>query len=697
MVTRLCKVSQNLCFHEIVSADKPVIVFCTPQTFWKIIGHSKNLSYLPIAHPMKTTSIVVLLASSVLLTGISAVITRYAVQDSRDRVNWVFHTYEVINRASDILSTLKNIESNQRRYMLTGSVGPLKDIEAGHRTLLQLIDSLQHKVADNPQQTWLLKKKLVPAITRKLDHIYTVSTIYKHSTKNDALFLKEQNEEKALTDSIETWQALFIEHEKNLLTDRLLQVATTHKRQNVIRYTSFSLIALASVLALITILQKEKKNTQLISAMNNVNETLEKKVKQRTYELQKQFNVTEELNEELQQNMEELESFYEALQIRNIKAEDALAEVQDLYNNAPCGYHSLAPDGTILRMNETELNWLGYTSEEVLGKMHVTAILVPDEHQSYYNDFNSFKEHGFIHNKEHTFLRKDGSTFPILLNATAIYDEQGEYVMSRGTVIDISERKEAEEQLREFNKKLMHFNEEKNNFLAVAAHDLKSPINNIIGLTSLINMSKQDLPGDIQEYIRHIQRSCSNMQSLIINLLDINKIEQGSMELKPELINISSFMRQHIHGFREHSTAKNITLTLEDHQAVNTFITTDLSALQRILDNLLSNAIKFSPKNKNVTLRVQQDLAMLRIEVEDQGPGIPPEEIGLLFRKFKRLSARPTDGESSTGLGLSIVKQLVQVLKGKISVESKVGKGTTFVVELPLIYIESDRVPQPVI
>ena len=650
-----------------------------------------------MAHPMKTTSIVVLLASSVLLAGISAIITHYAVRDSTDRVDWVYHTYRVINNASEVLSTLKSMESDQRGYMLTGNVAYLHMAETSHRTLLQSIDSLQHKVADNSQQTWLLKEKLIPAITRKLNHIYTVSSANKRPDKNSALLIQQQTEEQALTDSIASWHSLFIEHEKRLLATRLQQVAAVHQRQIMIRYTSFSLIALISVLALITILQKERKNKELIAELNNVNNSLEKKVRQRTYELQKQFNITEELNEELRQNMEELESFYEALQIRNIKAEDALAEVQDLYNNAPCGYHSLAIDGTILRMNETELSWLGYTADELLGKMKVTAIMIPEEHQSYKDDFATFKEHGFIHNKEHTFLRKDGTTFPILLSATAIYDQQGNYVMSRGTVIDITERKVTEQKLLDYNRKLMHFNEEKNNFLAIAAHDLKSPINNIIGLTSLINISHHVLPADIQEYIRHIQRSCYNMQTLITNLLDINKIEQGSMELKPELVNISTFVRQHIRAFKEHTTVKNITIALEDHEAADTCITTDLSALQRILDNLLSNAIKFSPRNKNVTLRIQQNQTYLNIAVEDEGPGIPPEEISLLFRKFKRLSARPTDGESSTGLGLSIVKELVQALNGKISVESRVGKGTIFLVELPLQYVESDPVTQSVL
>jgi PAS domain S-box-containing protein len=632
---------------------------------------------------MKTNSIITLLVSSVILTGISAAITHYAIRDSRDRVEWVFHTYKVIDQSDILLTLLKDTESNQRSYLITGDSGYVLNFHKSRDQLRVTSDSLLHLVADNPHQVSLLNDKLLPLIRRKLYYIESAIDHYNVYGQDSAFAFIKTGGGKALMDSIEQYEATFNDREKVLLSNRLEQVNTTHTRQITIRYASFILIAFASILALFTIVQKQQKNEQLITELNTANTSLEKKVEQRTTELRRQFDVTEELNGKLQENMEELEMFYETLQVKSIKTESALQEIEDLYNNAPCGYHSLAPDGIIMRMNQTELRWLGYTVDEVLGKMHVTSILLPTEHDSYYNDFEAFKREGFIHNKEHTFVRKDGSTFPVLLNATAIYNELGDYIMSRGTVIDITERKVYEQQLMEANKKLTRFNTDKDNFLSVAAHDLKSPVNNILGLISLVNMQRGNLSADQAEYILHIQHLCSNMQNLIGNLLDIGKIEGGIMELKYEPVNITQFMKEHIENFKDHAATKNISLVLED-DTPHACISTDPSALQRISENLISNALKFSPPHTSVIVRIQQNSHYLKIEVQDHGLGIPSTEMKLLFRKFQRLSTRPTGGEGSSGLGLSIVKELVNALNGKISVESEVNKGTTFSVELPI-------------
>lgn len=632
---------------------------------------------------MKTNSIITLLVSSVILTGVSAAITHYAIRDSRNRVEWVFHTYEVIDHATLLLTHLRDAESNQRSYLITGDSSYLLNFRASRTLLSETADTIVTLVSDNAQQVSLLHNKLMPAITRRVYYIDDAINQYHLYGRDSAFALIKKGPGKVLMDSIQLYSATFSNREKELLANRLEQVTLTHNRQIIIRYGSFILIAFVSILALFTIVQKQERNKELIKELNIVNTSLEKKVEQRTVELKRQSDVAEELNQKLQENMEELEMFYETLQVKSIKTESALQEIEDLYNNAPCGYHSLASDGTIMRMNQTELKWLGYSLDEVLGKMHVTSILVPEEHTSYYNDFEAFKREGFIHNKEHTFVRKDGSTFPVLLNATAIYNELGEYIMSRGTVIDITERKVYERQLMEVNKKLTRFNTDKDNFLNVAAHDLKSPVNNILGLISLINMQKGNISPEQAEYILHIQHLCSNMQNLIGNLLDIGKIEGGVMEFKPEAVNVSEFMKEHLDDFKEHAATKHISLILEDHTP-NSCVVTDRSALQRISENLISNALKFSPPHTRVIIRIEQTNHHLKMEVQDHGQGIQPDEINLLFRKFQKLSTRPTGGEGSSGLGLSIVKELVTALNGKISVTSEVNKGTTFSVELPL-------------
>jgi PAS domain S-box-containing protein len=130
------------------------------------------------------------------------------------------------------------------------------------------------------------------------------------------------------------------------------------------------------------------------------------------------------------------------------------AEFEDLYNNAPCGHHSLDPHGLIIRMNNTELSWLGYTREEVVGKMRFSEIITAQSLNDYRANFSIFKQRGWINNTELELVRKDGSTFPVLLNATAVSDAAGNYLMSRSTLFDISERKRMEEELRRTRKRL---------------------------------------------------------------------------------------------------------------------------------------------------------------------------------------------------------------------------------------------------
>lgn len=124
------------------------------------------------------------------------------------------------------------------------------------------------------------------------------------------------------------------------------------------------------------------------------------------------------------------------------------AEIEDLYENAPCGYHSLDVNGVFIRMNHTELKWLGYRPEEVIGKMRFSDLLSSDEIEVFRERFTSFKEKGYVHNLEYNLIRKDGSTFPVLLSATAIYDDADCYVMSRGTLFDLTERKKLESELK---------------------------------------------------------------------------------------------------------------------------------------------------------------------------------------------------------------------------------------------------------
>ncbi len=168
------------------------------------------------------------------------------------------------------------------------------------------------------------------------------------------------------------------------------------------------------------------------------------------------------------------------------------------------------------------------------------------------------------------------------------------------------------------------------------------------------------------------------MKNLISKLLDLNRIEQAGNIVQKQKINLQTLLDKMIKGFEESAHNKNIRVLLENPLGALE-IETDPTLLEQALDNFISNAIKFSTPGKKVWIRTATLAKNLMIEIEDQGPGIKPEEIPRLFGTFQKLSAQPTGGEISTGLGLSIAKGLIRALGGEIKVESEVGKGSKFI------------------
>jgi signal transduction histidine kinase len=184
------------------------------------------------------------------------------------------------------------------------------------------------------------------------------------------------------------------------------------------------------------------------------------------------------------------------------------------------------------------------------------------------------------------------------------------------------------------------------------------------------------------EYIQLMEETCDNMQRLISELLDLSRIEQGTTHLDIRPVSITKVLREMEDHFRTWARNKGIELAFRNELTTAT-IFTDHDILVRILDNLLSNAIKFSPSHKAVSLIAREEGNQLLFDIRDQGPGIRIEERDKLFQRFQTLSARPTNGESSSGLGLSIVKDLVGLLKGSIQVESDNGHGACFTIRIP--------------
>ncbi len=240
-------------------------------------------------------------------------------------------------------------------------------------------------------------------------------------------------------------------------------------------------------------------------------------------------------------------------------------------------------------------------------------------------------------------------------------------------------------QVESLNEDLKKMNEEKNTFMALVAHDLKNPLNAIMGYAQLARVNPEQFSAEeLEDMFNDIEVSARIMSELITNYLEYTTIEAGRVHLEMQEINISNAAIYVTDSFKSRSQSKDIKIDLAT-SSDSIYVYADKNALTQVLDNLVSNAVKFSPSGTTVTINVEKLEDIVRCTVADQGPGISKEDQEKLFKKFARLTAKPTAGESSTGLGLSITKRLTEDMNGTIRCESQEGKGAAFILEFPAI------------
>lgn len=236
------------------------------------------------------------------------------------------------------------------------------------------------------------------------------------------------------------------------------------------------------------------------------------------------------------------------------------------------------------------------------------------------------------------------------------------------------------EKLFRRNQELSDLNNEKDTLMSIVAHDLKSPLNRIKGVSDILHM-EGNLNDNQKQYLQLVKDATQSGLDLIKDLLDVHMLEEN-IEPNFTTFDISAFLLDKTEFHRQSAEVKNIHLHIS--RIENEMVTLDADYLSRIMDNLISNAIKFSSKNSEVEIAAGKNDSELWITVKDHGPGFSEKDKSLLFQKFRKLSARPTAGETSNGLGLAIVKTLIDRLRGQIDLKSETGKGSEFIIRFPL-------------
>jgi PAS domain S-box-containing protein len=367
-------------------------------------------------------------------------------------------------------------------------------------------------------------------------------------------------------------------------------------------------------------------------------------------------------------------------------------------------------DGRIQFLNDFGLQFFGYTEEEILEK-HITDTIVPETESTGRNlkqIIQTIPEH-FDDYEQHVNenIRRNGERVWIDWRNRLILNHQGEAIEILSIGSDITPLKQAEQKIRQLHKDLQQHAQNlekqvkdrtaeltvamekaleadhlKSAFLATMSHELRTPLNSIIGFTGIL---LQGLAGPLneeqQKQLGMVQKSSRHLLALINDVLDISKIEAGQLTLSFSNFDLRESIEKTVHLVQPLVQKKALDLTVEIDETVGK-VTTDQRRLEQVIINLLNNAVKFTEQGHiRVTCRPENDHYLLA--VEDTGIGIRPDEISGLFQPFHQIDTGLSRKREGTGLGLSICKKLIQMMNGRIDVQSREGQGSTFTICFP--------------
>jgi PAS domain S-box-containing protein len=398
--------------------------------------------------------------------------------------------------------------------------------------------------------------------------------------------------------------------------------------------------------------------------------------------------IADESNRMTQKLLTEHQASAEALR----KAQENL---HSIFENAVEGIYQSTPDGQFMIVNPALARMYGYeTPEEMMED--VTDI----GHQVYVNpkDQANFarmmNEQGYVQGFEYQIYRRDGNMFWISENARAVRDSDGTLLHYEGTIQDISEKKQAQEEMRKAKELADNANKAKSDFLASMSHELRTPLNGILGYAQILTRDPQ-LTGKQKSGVEVIQRSGDHLLTLINDILDLSKIEAQKLDLQLSEFHLLEFLQQIVNIIRVRAEQAKLSFDFEPVSELPTGVRGDEKRLRQVLLNLLDNAVRFTEKG-GVVLKVGYEDSSnmpkhLRFQVEDTGRGIPQDQIKEIVQPLQQVGDQSRQVEGG-GLGLSITKKLVELMGGELGVNSIPGQGSTFWFTVDLPTVEAERV-----
>jgi PAS domain S-box-containing protein len=544
----------------------------------------------------------------------------YAYRSTRELISsseWVAHTHDVLYHAEQVLAVACNIEIGQRGYSLTGMTEFLEpynkartEIDGHYRQLLRL-------TMDNRDQQARLE-----ALGGHIDDLLLFSSSAIQARNDDfekAKALNASLQGKVTLDKIRKLIAEFQGEEK-----RLLSVRTAENENQIVKF-NFGFVSLLSMSAIIL---------GIVFMLSNAN-------------LKTRIQSEE--------------------RVRKISL-----EIKDLYDNAPCGYHSLNEEGVFVDINNTLVKWLGYDDKsEILGKISFADVLSDTDRPLFLQNYPLLRETGSVHDVEFFFKRKDGSLLPVILSSIAIYNEKGEFIKSRSNTFDNTVRKKAEVKIQELNHELEAFTYS-------VSHDLRAPLRSIDGYARILKedyLEKLDDEG--KRIIGVIMNNAKRMGQLIDDLLDFARL--GRKDVARQRIDMTKMVEGIAEELIQHESGRKIDVKISSlHSAP-----VDVDMIRQVWVNLLSNAIKYTGKTANSAIEVSSESKGGEIQymVKDNGVGFDMQYVGKLFGVFQRL--HKIQDFTGTGVGLAIVKRIIDRHEGRVWAQGEINKGAEFYFTIP--------------
>lgn len=355
--------------------------------------------------------------------------------------------------------------------------------------------------------------------------------------------------------------------------------------------------------------------------------------------------------------------------------------VEDLYENAPCGYVSALPDGTIVKVNQTFLTWTGYRREELVGHRRLQDLLTAGGrifHETHYAPL--LRMQGQVREIAVDMVCADDRRLPVLLSSTLKTDTQGQPLLSRTTVFNATDRKEYERELVRERQRAEQADKEKSAFISMLSHEIRNPLNAVMGIGHLL--STTELSATQRELVGLLRSASENLMSLVNDILDFSRIEAGGVSLEERSFDLRQLVHHIAATFRLKSDEKGLALGVRLDERIPANLLGDPVKIGQVLTNLLANALKFTSRG-SVTLELEvqevaEDAVSILIRVADTGIGIAPDRLAHIFEDFAQASYDIGMKYGGTGLGLAISRRLVEMHGGRIAVESEPGQGTAF-------------------